>query len=105
MMPMFLVVLIGVSAYVGGVTTALTTGRVHIVPALMFPLSWVAVVCVIGLISAVHQRRYRLIPLAPAAVLYVFLAYAIWLVHGVAGLLTGREPQRDKPTRYAHVVG
>jgi len=34
----------------------------------------------------------------------VLLAYAIWLMHGVAGLFTGREPARDKPTRYPHVV-
>ena len=34
----------------------------------------------------------------------VLLAYAVWLMHGVAGLFTGREPLRDKPTRYPHVV-
>ena len=43
--------------------------------------------------------------LAPAALFYVFLAYSIWVVHGLRGLVTGREPQRDKPVRYAHVVG
>ncbi len=43
-------------------------------------------------------------PLAALAVVYLLLAYAIWLVHGLAGLFTGREPVRDKPTRYAHVV-
>jgi hypothetical protein len=42
--------------------------------------------------------------LAPLAVLYVLLAYSIWVVHGAWALLTGREFGRDKPTRYARVV-
>ena len=37
-------------------------------------------------------------------VLYVLLAYAVWLVHGLKALITGRELGRDKPTRYARVV-
>ena len=40
----------------------------------------------------------------PAAIVYVMLAYAVWLIHGLKGLVTGREFSRDKPTRYAHVV-
>ena len=32
------------------------------------------------------------------------LSYAVWLSHGLQGLVTGREYRRDKPTRYAHVV-
>jgi len=34
----------------------------------------------------------------------VALAYLIWILHGLKSLFTGREPIRDKPTRYAHVV-
>jgi len=52
----------------------------------------------------IHHRRWLLVPLAPAAVVYLVLSYAIWIVHGLKGLVTGREPQRDKPVRYAHVV-
>jgi hypothetical protein len=43
-------------------------------------------------------------PLAPLAVMYVILSYAVWLVHGQKALVTGHEFGRDKPTRYARVV-
>jgi hypothetical protein len=59
----------------------------------------------IGANSAVHHRRADLMLLAPLAVFYVLLSYAVWIVHGFTGLFTGREGERDKPTRYAHVVG
>ena len=104
-MPMFLIVFFGVASYATTLAPTLLGGQFGRVPGVLFPALWLAVVTLIGLISAIHQRRYWLIPLAPAAVFYVVLAYAIWLVHGLKGLLTGREPQRDKPTRYAHVVG
>ena len=104
-MPMFLVVLAGAGIYGATLTPALIDGDLPRLAGLLFPLLWLGVVTVIGLVSAIHHRRYWLVPLAPAAVLYVFLAYAIWLVHGLKGLLTGHEPQRDKPTRYANVVG
>lgn len=58
----------------------------------------------LAVISAVHHRRAWLVPAAAFSMLYVLLAYAIWLLHGLAGLFTGREPVRDKPTRYPHVV-
>ena len=73
-------------------------------PLLLFPLLWVGIVCCIGAASAVHHGRPQLVPLAPLAVLYVLLAYTIWALHGLRGLVTGREPSRDKPTRYSHVV-
>jgi cellulose synthase/poly-beta-1,6-N-acetylglucosamine synthase-like glycosyltransferase len=103
-LPMFLVVVMGVTGYglaIGGVVAA---GHVHAIPGMFFPLIWIAIVSLIGLISAVHHRRWQLVPLAPAAVVYLVLSYAIWIVHGARGLLTGREPQRDKPVRYNHVV-
>lgn len=104
-MPMFLVVLIGVASYSTVLLPQFAAGSLAGASLSVFPLIWVAVVTVIGSISAIQQRRYWLVPLAPAAVLYVFLSYAIWVVHGIKGLATGSEPQRDKPTRYAHVVG
>lgn len=43
-------------------------------------------------------------PLAPLSVVYVLLAYAIWIIYGLIAFFTGREPQRDKPTRYSALV-
>lgn len=68
------------------------------------PLAWVCVVMAMGAISAFHHRSLWLIPAAAFSVIYVLLAYAIWLMHGLKGLATGREPARDKPSRHAHVV-
>jgi cellulose synthase/poly-beta-1,6-N-acetylglucosamine synthase-like glycosyltransferase len=103
-MPMFLVVLIGSASYAVSLTPALLSGQAHLLPSMLFPLVWVGVVTVLGAISAVHLRRYRLVALAPAALVYVLLAYLIWILHGLKSLFTGREPLRDKPTRYSHVV-
>lgn len=71
---------------------------------LVFPWLWVAIVGCIGAVSALHHKKPILVWLAPFAVFYVLLACIIWAVHGVRGFITGREPTRDKPTRYAHVV-
>lgn len=103
-LPMFALVAFGLLSYAIAVAGALEAGRPHLVPTIFFPLLWVAIVCGIGAISAVHHGRLRLIPLAPLAFIYVAMSYAVWVVHGLAGLISGREPQRDKPTRYAHVV-
>ena len=70
----------------------------------MFPLIWVGVVCVIGAFSAWFHRCWLLVPLAPLSVVYVLLAYAIWIIYGLIAFFTGREPQRDKPTRYSALV-
>ena len=103
-LPMFLVVLFGISAY----ATILMSSFAGEIPQdfhlALFPALWLAISFVIGAVSAVHHRKFELFALAPTAVLYVFLAYGIWLVHGIRSLVTGWEPQRDKPLRYAHVV-
>ena len=52
----------------------------------------------------VPPRKAWLVIMAPLAILYVLLSYAVWLTHGIRGLITGREFSRDKPTRYAYVV-
>jgi hypothetical protein len=71
---------------------------------LLFPLLWVGAVMILGGISAWHHNKLRLLWMAPLALMYVVLAYLIWLTHGLQGLITGREYGRDKPTRYARVV-
>lgn len=103
-LPMFLVVVLGVATYGYTWITAIVTGNLGILPSLMFPLLWIGAVTVLGAISAWHHNKLRLLWMAPLALLYVLLSYAVWLSHGLQGLITGREYGRDKPTRYARVV-
>ena len=71
---------------------------------LFFPSFWLIIVLSIGAFSAFYHKSWKLIPLAPFAVFYVFLAYAIWIIYGIKAFFTGKEPIRDKPTRYTNVV-
>lgn len=103
-LPMFLVVGLGIAVSAPVWAGAILGGRSGSLPMILFPLLWVMAVTILGAISAAHHRKLRLIPLAPAAFLYVILAYAVWLLHGTRALATGRELGRDKPTRYNHVV-
>jgi cellulose synthase/poly-beta-1,6-N-acetylglucosamine synthase-like glycosyltransferase len=103
-LPMFLVVVVGIAIYAHAWTRAIVNGAPATLPSLLFPGLWLLVVCCLGGVSAVHHRKFRLMPMAPLALLYVLLAYAVWLVHGFASLVTGREFNRDKPTRYFRVV-
>jgi cellulose synthase/poly-beta-1,6-N-acetylglucosamine synthase-like glycosyltransferase len=104
MLPMFALVVVGVCTTATLWMRALPSEGWAVSGELLFPLFWVACVTVLGTISAVHHRRARLVVMAPLAILYVLLAYTVWLCHGLKTLITGREFSRDKPTRYAHVV-
>lgn len=103
-LPMFALVVFGVVTYATGWTNLVINEGAHALTFALFPLIWVGIVFGVGTISAIHHRKIWLAPLAPLAVLYVLLAYAIWTVHGLKGFITGREPKRDKPTRYTNVV-
>jgi cellulose synthase/poly-beta-1,6-N-acetylglucosamine synthase-like glycosyltransferase len=103
-LPMFLMVVLGIAIYGFAWSRSILAGTPQNLPMLLFPLLWLAAVSVIGLVSAIHHRKARLLPLAPLAILYVLLSYAVWIVHGFKAVLTGREFGRDKPTRYARVV-
>jgi cellulose synthase/poly-beta-1,6-N-acetylglucosamine synthase-like glycosyltransferase len=103
-LPMFAVVVVGIGAATTTWLGALPLQGWKVSAQLLFPLFWLLCVTALGMISAVHHRRARLALMAPLAILYVLLAYAVWLTHGVRGFITGRELSRDKPTRYAHVV-
>lgn len=103
-LPMFLVAMLGIGLYSYNWGHAIVTGNAGMLPSLMFPLLWIGAVFVLGAISAWHHNKMRLLWMAPLALLYVLLSYAIWLSHGLQGLITGREYGRDKPTRYARVV-
>lgn len=103
-LPMFLIVALGVGSYSYYWTRAVAANGWTTLPSVLFPLLWLGIIMLVGTVSALHHNRLRLIPMAPLSLFYVLLAYTIWVVHGLKGLITGREPQRDKPTRYAHVV-
>jgi len=100
-LPMVLVVIVGVLAMATVWLAAAAEYGVIGIGIALFPLVWLAAVSVLGAISAIHHKRARLIPYSAFSVLYVLLAYEIWLVHGIKGWFTGVEPARDKPTRYA----
>lgn len=105
-LPMMLVVFYGIVSYLMVWTASVAQHGVPYGMALaLFPAIWILIVSLLGVISAIHHKRLRLIPLAPFSIVYVLLSYTIWIVHGIKGLLTGQEPVRDKPTRYSHVVG
>jgi cellulose synthase/poly-beta-1,6-N-acetylglucosamine synthase-like glycosyltransferase len=103
-LPMFLLVAIGVGTYSMHWATRFPDASPTSLASLVFPIVWVVAVMCVAVISAVHHRKLQLVLLAPLAVFYVFIAYSIWTVYGLRGFLTGREPRRDKPTRYANVV-
>jgi len=103
-LPMFFMVVVGIAIHGVSWTQTVLTGTPQNIPALLFPPLWVAAVSAIGFISAVHHGKARLMVLAPLAVFYVLLSYAVWVIHGLWALATGREFGRDKPTRYARVV-
>lgn len=102
--PMFLIAALGVGIYATVWTQAVAQEGPSILPALLFPALWLCVALLIGLVSAVHHRKISLVLYSPLAVFHVLLAYVLWATHGLPGLITGREPNRDKPTRYGNVV-
>jgi cellulose synthase/poly-beta-1,6-N-acetylglucosamine synthase-like glycosyltransferase len=103
-LPMFFVVVAGIALSATAWAQSMQHVGLSAAPLLLFPLSWLFLVACLGVISAVHHRRYWLIFLAPLSVVYLLLSYAVWVVHGLKSLVTGRELSRDKPTRHAHVV-
>lgn len=103
--PMFLLAALGLGICGTLWTLAALRAGPAVLPAMIFPAMWIAVASLIGLVSAIHHRKPSLILCSPLAVFHVFLAYVLWATHGLPGLITGREPNRDKPTRYASVVG
>jgi len=102
--PMFLLSGIGMVGYAFYWTLAVAEHGAGILPMLAFPLVWLSMISVIGSVSAAHHRKPWLMFIAPLGLFHVFLAYFLWLKNGLPGIVTGREPNRDKPTRYANVV-
>jgi cellulose synthase/poly-beta-1,6-N-acetylglucosamine synthase-like glycosyltransferase len=103
-LPMFFTVVVGFALSAMAWMHALQASGPSAIPSLLYPLSWMVLVALLGVISAVHHRRYRLIFMAPLSIVYLMLSYSVWIVHGLKSLFTGREFRRDKPTRYANVV-
>jgi cellulose synthase/poly-beta-1,6-N-acetylglucosamine synthase-like glycosyltransferase len=103
-LPMFFTVVVGFALSATAWVHALQHSGPSAIPLLLYPLAWMVLVGLLGAISAVHHRRYRLIFMAPLSIVYLMLSYAVWIVHGLKSLVTGREFSRDKPTRSAYVV-
>jgi cellulose synthase/poly-beta-1,6-N-acetylglucosamine synthase-like glycosyltransferase len=104
MLPMFFVAVAGIGLSAAAWVRTLQHSGPSAVAGLIYPLAWMVLVTFLGAISAVHHSRIRLMFMAPLSVVYLMLSYAVWIVHGLKSLVTGRELSRDKPTRYAHVV-
>lgn len=103
-LPMFIVVGVGLVSYIGVWSSELFgNGPVGVLMS-VFPVIWVAIICVIAAISAWHHQCWFLVLLAPFSVFYVLLAYTIWGGYGFCALFNGREPSRDKPSRYVRMV-
>ena len=103
-LPMFFTVVVGFALTAMAWLQALQHSGASAVPTLVYPLAWMVLIGFLGTISAIHHRRYRLIVMAPLSIVYLMLSYSVWIVHGLKSLFTGREFNRDKPTRYASVV-
>jgi hypothetical protein len=101
---MFLVVLFGIAAIAARFAPAIAEAQFGQALLALFPILWVLASLGLGTISSLHHKRLWLIPLAPVGIVYLLGAYLIWLLHGLPALVTGKEPERDKPTRYANVV-
>ena len=104
-LPMFLVVISSLYIYSNyliqqNITLYSITNYLFI----LFPALWLIIVSIIGLFSAIYHKSWKLIFLAPFAIFYVLLAYLIWAIYGTKAFFTGKEPVRDKPTRYKNVV-
>lgn len=104
-MPVFLSSFIAFAFMAKAVVPAIMGGHAEVLPFILFPPFWMAVIAVVALSGAIHHRKPWLFVLAPASLVYVVMSWSVWLLHGLRGLVTGREPTRDKPERYAHVVG
>lgn len=103
-LPVFLSSMIWVSLAMLALGSAVFFGDWHLVSQYLHPLAWVPLALLVGAAGAFHHRKPLLVLLTPATLVYVFMCYAIWLLHGIPALFTGREPARDKPQRYVHVV-
>lgn len=104
-LPMFLIIVYSLYAYiVVFVSNHADYGHLHKFIFLLFPIIWLFIVSCIGSFSAFHHKSWKLLLLAPFAIFYVILAYLIWLIYGIKAFFTGKEPTRDKPTRYSNVV-
>jgi cellulose synthase/poly-beta-1,6-N-acetylglucosamine synthase-like glycosyltransferase len=95
---------VAVSILAWVLTPVVLRGDFAALPFNLFPPFWLVAVFLIAAAGGIHHRKPWLVLLAPASIIYVTICYSVWIIHGLKGLFTGREPNRDKPQRYAHVV-
>ncbi|MFP0337688.1 glycosyltransferase [Acinetobacter baumannii] len=104
-LPMFLVIISSLYIYSNYfIQENITLSSIPNFLFILFPALWLIIVSIIGLFSAIYHKSWKLIFLAPFAIFYVLLAYLIWAIYGTKAFFTGKEPVRDKPTRYKNVV-
>jgi len=102
--PVFLSSFVAFGFMARAIVPLLWRGHADALPLALFPPLWLVVIAAVALSGAIHHRKPWLFLLAPASIVYVVMSWSVWLIHGLRGLVTGREPSRDKPQRYAHVV-
>ncbi len=102
--PVFLSSFIAFGFMARAIVPVMMRGDFETLPLYLLPIFWVSVIWIVGLAAAIHHRKPWLFILAPLAIIYVVMSYTVWILHGIPGLFTGKEPTRDKPERYAHVV-
>lgn len=104
-LPMFLVIISSLYMYSSYfIQENFTFSHIQNFIFILFPSLWLIIVSIIGLFSAIYHKSWKLVFLAPFAIFYVILAYLIWAIYGIKAFFTGKEPIRDKPTRYKNVV-
>lgn len=103
--PVFLTSFVASGLVIYTIATGSVSAIVNAHHLTVYSSMWLVLMGAIGLASAIHHRKPILLLLVPASVVYVLMSSSVWLIHGLRGLFTGREPQRDKPARYANVVG
>jgi len=103
-LPMFTLVIFGTLSYLTQWSNHLLQSSPHFIPLSLFPIAWVAVVFMLASIQSWRHKNAKLLLFAPLSVLHVLMTYAVWIVHGIKGFFTGREPVRDKPTRYTQQI-
>jgi cellulose synthase/poly-beta-1,6-N-acetylglucosamine synthase-like glycosyltransferase len=100
MIPVFLTSFLASGLVAYTISTVSLSAVVHAHHLSLYTWIWLGMMFAIGLASAIHHRKASLLLLLPASVVYVLMSSSVWLIHGLRGLFTGHEPQRDKPQRY-----
>jgi|GEM_PF-1708250 len=104
-LPMSGVVFFGVVAQTLALIKEFAWHTPHTGLLVIFSSTWMLVLLLVAATQAWRHRNFWLIPLSPLSIPHLLMTYVVWVLYGVRGFFTGREPERDKPTRYLQIVG